>query len=445
MTRRNPPRILLGTVEIAGFYGALRDGLRELGVAAALYTVEPHPFGYGEDRETERFALVRWTRATRRRANAAALRHPYSRLPWRALELALQPFLLAWAAFRFDAFIFGYGTSITAFPAVELRLLKLLGRRIVCVFHGSDTRPPYMDGSVPAADGAEGRACVALSVRARARARLADRFADCVVENPSSAHFHARACAHVLLLGIPVRRPPRPCEGSRAQGPIRILHSPSNPVVKGTGLVVAAVDRLRARGHDVELVLVTGKPHAEVLNELARCDFVVDQLYSDTPMAGFAAEAASFGKPSVVGGYAEEVFARWIPPAGRPPTLYVRPEEVEEAIERLVVDVDLRLELGRRARAYVEEHCTPRRVAERYLRLIRGAVPPEWLFDPREIGYVHGCGLPEDRARERVAAVLAEAGPAGLCVSDKPGLERRLVAFAHGAVADAPAPVAAPG
>jgi hypothetical protein len=195
----------------------------------------------------------------------------------------------------------------------------------------------------------------------------------------------------------------------------------------------------------VELVLLSGKPHAVVMDELARCDFVVDQCYSDTPMAGFAAEAASFGKPAVVGGYAEEVFARWIPPATLAPTLYVRPEEVEGAIERLIVDEDLRRELGRRARTFVEEHCACHRVAERYLRLIEGPVPPEWLFDPGEIRYVQGYGFPEDRARERVAAVLRAAGPEGLCVSDKPDLERRLVAFAQSAEADGAVPAGTAG
>ena len=42
-----------------------------------------------------------------------------------------------------------------------------------------------------------------------------------------------------------------------------------------------------------------------ILAELARCDFVIDQLYSDYPLPGLATEAAWFGKPTVVGGYAQ--------------------------------------------------------------------------------------------------------------------------------------------
>lgn len=426
------PRVLLGTMEVAGFYATLRAGLRELGVPASLYTAYAHPYGYAEDESVARVPVVRWMRALHRRYTAAAARRSQTRKVWALLSLALQPLLLFWAVRRFDVFVFACGTSLTYLPSLEFRLLRLLGRRVVCVFHGSDTRPPYLDGYlVTTESGLGGREVAALSGRAKAMARIADRFAHCSVDNPASGHFHERPCVNGVALGLPVhprQAAPRPAGG----GPVRILHSPSRPEPKGTPLLMAAVDRLRARGHDVELVLVTGQPHAVVLDELARCDFVVDQLYSDTPMAGFATEAASFGKPAIVGGYAQEVFARGLPPEARLPTLYVRPEEVEGAIERLVVDAELRCELGRRARAWVEERCTPRAVAERYLRLLEGTVPPEWTFDPREIRYLHGMGLPEARAREMVRAVVEAAGPEGLCLSDKPELERLLLEFARG-------------
>jgi hypothetical protein len=74
---------------------------------------------------------------------------------------------------------------------------------------------------------------------------------------------------------------------------------------------------------------------------------------------------------------------------------------------------------------------SPRRVAERYLRLIAGDVPADWRFDPREIEYLHGGALPEARARALIAAVVAQGGPAALQVGDKPVLERRLREFAR--------------
>ena len=53
-------------------------------------------------------------------------------------------------------------------------------------------------------------------------------------------------------------------------------------------------------GLPLEYVEIVGQPNDIVLAEIARSAFVIDQLYSDTPMAGFAAEAARLGKPAIV-------------------------------------------------------------------------------------------------------------------------------------------------
>jgi hypothetical protein len=147
-------------------------------------------------------------------------------------------------------------------------------------------------------------------------------------------------------------------------------------------------------------------------------------------MAGFAAEAAFHGKPAVVGGYyagciRRDVQADWIPPS-----LYCHPDEVEQAICKMIVDKNYRLELGREARAFVETRYGPQRVASRYLRLIEGDVPREWLYDPMDIRYLHGLGLSESQVRELVRAVIQKGGVAALQLDDKPELRDMFVAFA---------------
>jgi hypothetical protein len=131
-----------------------------------------------------------------------------------------------------------------------------------------------------------------------------------------------------------------------------------------------------------------------------------------------------------VGGYAGDELRRWIDEDSRPPVLYCRPEEIESAVEKLVADADYRRDLGRRAAAHVRRRCAPRYPAECYLRIIRGDVPDTWWCDPAKIRYVHGVGLPEDRAREMVRGVIRLAGAGGLQLSDKPELERMFVDFA---------------
>jgi hypothetical protein len=186
---------------------------------------------------------------------------------------------------------------------------------------------------------------------------------------------------------------------------------------------------VRAQGVDLEAVEVLGQPNAVVLAELARCDFVIDELYSDTPMAALATEAAALGKPSIVGGYGWDEVDRTTPSEARPPSHRCHPDELAEAIVRLATDAAYRRQLGAAAHAFVEARWSPARVAERYLRLIDGD-GAEWRFEPKETRYLHGAGLSEDRLRAVLGQVLAAFGREGFQVDDKPDLEDRLAAFA---------------
>ena len=187
---------------------------------------------------------------------------------------------------------------------------------------------------------------------------------------------------------------------TKTKGDITILHSPSDPIAKGSDRIRAAIFELVQRGYSINFVEISGKPHAEVIKELRECDFVVDQVYSDTPMAGFVTEAAWFGKPAVVGGYYKEYILNDYPLEHIPPSLYCHPDEITSAIERLIVDEEYRLELGRLAQGFVRTKWTSGLIARRYLQIIEGDAPEEFMFDPGRIHYVQGSGMPEHISRE---------------------------------------------
>ena len=74
-------------------------------------------------------------------------------------------------------------------------------------------------------------------------------------------------------------------------------------------------------------------------------DIAIDQLYSDTPMAGFAAEAGINGIPVIVGGYYAEVYKK-ILPGPIPPTVYCKPEELKENLIYLLEHEEERKRIG---------------------------------------------------------------------------------------------------
>ncbi len=425
---RKPRRVLMAPVEIAGYYTGLEAGLRELGVDALALDLEGHPFRYGAPaRPYPRAArLARWLAIEARNRRSQAIRGRLCGVA-RALSLTL---VLGWAIFRYDTFIFSFGRTFLG--ARELPLLRLLGKRVIFVFHGSDARPPYIDGPRMAPDRALTIPdCVRLTRRAKSRIRRIERGSDAIVAQPAFSHFFERPVVNFFTVGLPWRDRPAPAQGrDRPRRGIRILHSPSNPVIKGTPLIREAVASLRAEGLPLELVELQGVPNDVVLAELDDCDFAVDQVYSDAPMVGFATEAAVAGKPTVVGGYAWPENHRIFGRLPMPPVEECTPETLPAAIRRLATDADRRRSLGAAARAYVQENWSRSQIAERFLTLIEGPPPAEWMFDPRTLRYVEGCGLTRDQVRAIVTQILAQAGPDALCLSDKPELHALFMALA---------------
>lgn len=402
-------RVFIGLTEVAGYYRGLREGFAELGVDATFVNLTEHRFGYGGDDFNIFAEGYKRTRGT-----------TVARLPRYGL--------FAWAAARFDVFIFGFGSSLLGRQR-DFPILKRMGKTIICQFHGSDSRPAYVDGSIMAADRGISIAEGIQRVREqKAMLRNVDRYADVVVNIPPQAHLHERPFVNWMRVGLPSRPRGFPKQVSFPDNEtVRVLHSPSHPLAKGSDRIRAIVATLKGEGLPIELIELTGLPNAEVLRQLERADIVVDQMYADYAMPGFATEAAWYGRPVVIGGYATELWEQLLPPEHRPATRYCHPDAVEGEIRNLACDRDYRRAEGARARAWIEAHWHPRLVAQRYLDLATKPAPEDWLIDPKDIRYWQGCCLSEDGARGLLRTFIDEGGTAALQIDDKPALIEALV------------------
>ncbi len=400
-------KVFIGLTEIAGYFENLAEGIRRNGTACDFYDLGDHPFRYAEPR-------TRLLKLNRRLLKSRLLR------PVRQL---LKLMLLVSSLFKYDAFIFNSGKSF--FNNIDLPLFKLFKKKIVYVFTGSDSRPPYINGAVASHyifknGGFDADRCIEETRGIKRNLSRIERYADYIVCNVLSAQFHTRPVVSYLHMGIPFT--PREKKTVHASREIRILHSPSHPEAKGTAEIRAAVENLKEEGLPVVYKEISGKPHEEVLKALSGCDLVVDQLYSDTPMAGFAAEAAGFAKPSVVGGYGWDETRRLIPRELMPPSHICRPDDILPSLRKIVADRVFREELGRKAHDFMEKNWAPKEVAARYLRLLREGAPEEWIYNPSEVTYVHGACIHEDRMLGIVDMMIRRGGTGSLQLNDKPGL-----------------------
>ena len=138
-----------------------------------------------------------------------------------------------------------------------------------------------------------------------------------------------------------------------------------------------------------------------------------------------------YGKPAVVGSYYSNIIKHDVPKDKIPPSYHCHPDNLEPAIEKMIVDQKFRTELGKKAKAFVEANWAPKIVAKRYLQLIKGEFPENWLFDPQKIHYLNGGCIAEDRAKEIISGVIQQASKKALQLSDKPKLEKLFIDFAH--------------
>lgn len=417
--------------EIAGYYGQLTKGLREKGYAVTFVGGKAHPFGYENSKETQPRLVALYERVAALRARTPR-KKLFRKLLYVGSSDLLRILLFFWALLRFDVFIFGFGSSFFR-GNLDLPLLKLFGKRVICnIAHGSDARPPFING------GRLDEKTICSSTHALAKRTkkvkkqcgFIARYADVLIGAPLTSHFLNTSFIDWFRIGVPYKIEQNMNGFSKSNATIRILHSPSHPQAKGTPRIRKAIESLQQKGHNIQLVEVIGQPNSVVLQELANCDFVVDQVYSDTPMAGFATEAAWFGKPAVVGGYGWDILKKHIPEELFPPSQICHPDKLEDAIEQLVTDEAYRLKLGDKARLFVQEKWSAQRVAEKYIRLIDGDIPEEWIINPKNIVYLHGGGVPEDKVREFTRNLILSKGATALQLAGRPELERAFVEFA---------------
>lgn len=420
-------RILIGPVEISGVAKGLSRGLAELGADTQVVLAFKHPFAYGGNRKGWLLSVWQFLGQLR----SAPGQHIIRKVLVVAMHRTWGFLVLLWALFAFDAFVFLYGMTLTG-TRLELLLLRRLGKKIIFINVGSDFRPPYMDGSVspPTKQDPDIANIARLARRAKRKILLHERFADYIVSSPSSAHFHERPVINWFAMGVPPTFEVPAALPFHENACVRVVHSPSNSLVKGSEIICSIIQQLIEEGAPLELIRLEGVSNEEVLRQLHQCDMVVDQLYSDIPMAVLGSEAARFAKPCVVGGYLADNVAAYIPDEYCPPSLYVLPERLKSAIEELVENADLRRDLGLRAQQFVSQRWSCRTVAERYWALLQGKPQPDWWFDPANITYVGGCGLSLAHTARLVTLLIERFGVDSLQVSDKPELQKALVELA---------------
>ncbi|MEE1884705.1 glycosyltransferase [Pedobacter flavus] len=424
-------RICLGFHEIAGYYYNLQEGMRDLGYKADFFTVNQHAFKYRKN--SNRNVLLSCIRElgkfkTKIYGNTRFSRRMYVILS--GLYSILVKLLFYYCLKKYDVFIFGVNSSFKDLFDYEdsnrltfndLEKLKKHNKKIIYIYHGSDARPPYMDGFTMSTTSGTVKECYDLTKAIKTKVEEVEKYADYIINAPATSQFHRVPIIDFIKIGVPfatsnISREPLLKQSSE----IIILHSPSNPIAKGSPEIIRVVEKLIKQGYKIKLDLVSNQPNSVVLEKLRKADIVVDQLYSDTPMAGFATEAAHFGKPVIVCGYYSEIYKEYLPKQLVPPTFFVHPDKLEETIIQLLERKELREESGMAVKKFVKEQWGLENVAKKFERIINDDVPEDWYIDPFKIKYWQGCCIKDSNALKLMQDMLDAYGVESLQLQDKP-------------------------
>lgn len=418
--KRRDKRIFLGVQEISGMMERLNNAFHELEMKSDFYCM----YGYNfvpENRADDNVDILRKYRMHTQRINRTTRK--YERIWWDFLQMLDIFHIFFHVLFQYDLFIFIFGHGMFFYnkylcriEELEFFILKLFGKKMVMWLCGSDSRPPYCDGGVYFRKVER----LYLEVqRKQKRVKMLEKYMP-LIDMPGSTHFHTKPYLIYNCIGIPVDAKERVCVNREDKDKVTILHAPSDQKAKGTEIIRKILKELKDEGYEFEYIEVSGLPHNAVLEKMAMSDMVIDQVYCDTPMAGFATEAAINGIPVVVGGYYAEVY-KAVLPAPIAPTVYCKPEELKERIIYLLRHKEERERIGKEEQEYIENNCLATIIAGKFLKILDNSYPREWLIYPDDNDYIWGCGISKSLVIHEIVRLVDRYGPDSLCL-DKNGI-----------------------
>ncbi|KKB08887.1 hypothetical protein VE26_02220 [Devosia chinhatensis] len=130
-----------------------------------------------------------------------------------------------------------------------------------------------------------------------------------------------------------------------------VLHIPTEPLVKGTEYLVAAVERLQKKGLQFKFELVRQLTQQQMYERISECDIYVDELRCGSHGVT-AVETMAAGKPTIT--YIRPDLIDSYPP--ELPLVNANPDTIEKTLEELILDPQRRRSIGVASRKYVEKY-----------------------------------------------------------------------------------------
>ncbi len=343
-------RIFVGLREIANVASTYAKGFKALGHETFCMIYEENPF-YRDNR----YDLI--------------VQH---QLPDHTGWLSRRVFEASWLAKlvrSYDLFVFLFGSSLLP-RYLDFPILKHFGKKIICVFLGSDIRyGPAVEQEMRQLGLYEEMEPFIRYINEgkhdtytvkKNEIRQAERYADLILSQPGYGQLQTRP---YMRFNIPVDLCDFQFNIPDRKIPV-VIHAPSNAAIKGTEYVLRAVDQLKREGVSFEFRLIDKMPHAQLLQIISDADIVVDELFGDT--VGVLSTEAMVSGNVVLAHYPEEF-------AGVPsgcPVVNINIYTLADRLREVITNQNLRRRLATEGYDYVRRNNDHIKVAEQMMNWV---------------------------------------------------------------------------
>lgn len=345
--QREKMKIFHGLSEVAGQAYYSVQGLREAGATVHYIVWNPSPLGYkydislNIDRE-KKYLLPIWI----------------FKLLYYEIKIIREN----------DVFHFHYGRSLLL--NYDLWFLKKKRKKIFYEFHGSDLRDYRYAKTLNPYFVCEGYDTDRDKIKYRVQKIC--KYADGIILHDDELMPYIPdgfKNIYILPLRINVDNIDAKYVSIKKQT-IRIVHAPTKRDAKGSEFVFKAVQNLKNK-YCIEFILVENKTQQEAMQLYQSADIIVDQLRAGT-YGVFAIEGMAMGKPVIT--YITDEMREKLPEDL--PICSANPDTIEEVLEKLLLNGELRHELGIKGRKYVEKYHDYKKNAKMLLDIYRGDISP---------------------------------------------------------------------
>lgn len=417
--RNAKKKIFLGLGNTAGYFSNLKNGFDQIGEQSYHLNVDNHVYVSRETDSINTYVrLLRYLYGTRSNKKLGKLKKISLALIY---KISLIP-IFVWALLCFDIFIFGF--NHTFFRLRDLPILKFFGKKIIFVYLGSDGRPPYINGIEIIYNNRSVEDILRKTANVKKKIDYVEKYSDYIINSPASGQFHERDYINWFAIGMPTalasykRDEVLKIENN---GEVNILHATTRPEIKGSSYFNKLIEKYKKK-YNIKYIFLTNVPNSVVIENLKKCDFVLDEIYSDSPMGGLGAEAAAYGKPTLVSGYYSEKIYQHVPKNFIPPSVYCMPEKLEENFIRLCEDKVFRVQKGIELRNFIEKNWSSKSIAKKYMLIINDQLPRECFFDWKSNNYIEGIGIDRVKVYEIFKAIKNIYGKEKLFLKHNPKL-----------------------